>query len=152
MEKLFKYLGIGVMAIIIFFMGIVAITSINTVSTEEVFEPYLAENVPQIAKWDRVIYKKLFSEEGFNSATPEQWDLYLNKSSSALGTFIEMGKPELKEVKTFSPIGSPSITYATYLVPVTFDTGLAHFKIGLQASEDKVEIQGVHILSDLMYQ
>ena len=152
MEKLFKYLGIGALAIILFFMGIVAITSVNSADTEEVLEPYLAEVVPQIATWDQAVYKKLFSEEAFKSATPEQWELYLNKSSSALGTFIEMGKPELKGFKTMSSIGGPSITYATYFVPVTFDTGLAHFRIGLQASEDKVEISGVQILSDLMYQ
>ena len=151
MEKLFKYLGIGALVIIVLIMVLVAITSINSVSTKEVFEPYLEERVPQLATWEMPVYKELLSSEAYKTSSPQQWQLYLNKFSM-LGQYVEMGKPELKGTKTITPVGNPSVTYAFYLVPVTFDTGAAHLEIGLQASEGKVEITGLRVLSDLLFQ
>lgn len=151
MEKLFKYVGIVALVIIGLIMALVAITSINSVSTKDVFEPYLEEKIPQLATWEMPVYKALLSSEAYQSSDPEQWQLYLTKFAT-LGQYLEMGKPELKGTKTIAPIGNPNVTYAYYLVPVTFDTGAAHLEISLQASEGKVEITGFRVLSDLLFQ
>tara|TARA_R110001583_G_C5439020_1_gene389671 strand:- start:120 stop:575 length:456 start_codon:yes stop_codon:yes gene_type:complete len=150
-KKFFKYLGFGVLSVVIFFIGIIIVTSINTVDKEMVFEPYIAKAIPKLTSWEQSSYKELMTEEGFNGATPEQWDLYLNKFSK-LGDFESVGKAELQNWKTLSPIGSPSVTYAVYQIPVTFSTGLAHVQLALQSSEDKTEINSVKFLSDLLMQ
>ena len=150
-KKFFKYLGFGFLSVIVFFIGIGIVTSINTVDKEVVFEPYIAKAIPKLTSWEQSSYQELMSEEGFNGATPEQWTLYLNKFSK-LGEFQSIGKAELKNWKTLSPIGSPSVTYAIYQVPVTFSTGLAHVQLALQSSEDKVEINSVKFLSDILMQ
>ena len=151
MNKFFKYLGFGFLSVVIFFIGIVIVTSINTVDKELVFEPYIAKAIPKLTSWELSSYQELMSEEGFNSVTPEQWILYLNKLST-LGEFESIEKAELKNWKTLSPIGNPTITYAVYQVPITFSTGLAHVQLALQSSEDKVEINSVKFLSDILMQ
>lgn len=129
-KKFFKYLGFGFLSVIVFFIGIGIVTSINTVDKEVVFEPYIAKAIPKLTSWEQSSYQELMSEEGFNGATPEQWTLYLNKFSK-LSKFQSIGKAELQNWKTLSPIGSPSVTYAIYQVPVTFSTGLAHVQLAV---------------------
>lgn len=151
MKRFFKYLGFGFLSVVIFFIGVVVITSINTVDKEAVFEPYIAKAIPMLTTWEQSSFQELMSEDGFKGATPEQWTLYLNKLSK-LGEFQSIGKAELQNWKTLSPIGSPSVTYAVYQVPITFSTGLAHVQFALQSSEDKVEINSVKFLSDILMQ
>ncbi len=151
MKKIFKYLGFGFLSVVIFFIGVVVITSINTVDKEAVFEPYIVKAIPMLTTWEQSAFQELMSEDGFKGATPEQWTLYLNKLAK-LGEFQSIGKAELQNWKTLSPIGSPSVTYAVYQVPITFSTGLAHVQFALQSSEDKVEINSVKFLSDILMQ
>jgi hypothetical protein len=149
--KLFKYLGFGILSVVVFFIGIAIVTSINSVDKEAVFEPYITQAIPKLVTWEQSSYKELMSEKGFSSAKPEQWALALKKFST-LGDYKAMGVFELQNWKTLSPVGSPSITYAVYQVPVTFSSGLAHIQLTLQASEGKVEINKVKYLSDLLMQ
>lgn len=149
MTKFFKYIGFGFLSVVVFFIAIAVITSINTVDKEQVFEPFISNAMPKLTTWNKAEYKDLMSEQGFTGASEEQWDLYLAKFSQ-LGKFQSASKAELQHWKTISPIGKPSITYAVYLVPVSFDTGLAHVELGLQVSEGNVEINSVKFLSDLL--
>ena len=151
MKKLLKYLGFGFISIVIFVVGVGLLTTVNSVDKEKVFEPFISNAIPQLTTWDVSNYKKLMSEKGFAGATQEQWDLYLKKVAR-LGKFQSIGNFELLSVKTLSPIGSPNITYAVFQVPVIFDTGLAHVQLGLQLSEDKVEINSIKFLSDILMQ
>jgi hypothetical protein len=75
--------------------------------------------------------------------------LYLSKFSQ-LGSLQSIGVPELQQTSTVSPMGGSSTTYAVYLVPVTFDTGLAHVQLGLQSKDDKIQINSVKFLSDIL--
>ena len=151
MKKLFKYLSFGILSVVLFFIGIGVFTSINTVDKEAVFEPFIAQAIPKLTTWEVTPFKELMSEQGYTSATSEQWELYLKKLAN-LGVFQSVGKAELQNWRTLSPVGSSSVTYAVYHVPVTFDTGLAHVQLGLQSSDGKVEINSIKFLSDLLMQ
>lgn len=150
-KKFFKYLGFGILSVVIFFIGIGVVASINTVDKEAVFEPFIVKAIPKLTTWEVTPFKELMSEQGYTSATSEQWELYVKKVAK-LGVFQSVGKAELQNWKTLSPVGSSSVTYAVYQVPVTFDTGLAHIQLGLQSSDGKVEINSIKFLSDLLMQ
>tara|TARA_R110002072_G_scaffold205915_1_gene363714 strand:- start:671 stop:1126 length:456 start_codon:yes stop_codon:yes gene_type:complete len=149
MKKFFKYLGFGLLSVIVFFIGVALITSIGSVDKEKTFPPYIAESVPKLTTWDIEQYKLLMSKQGMESATPEQWQLYLDMFKK-LGQLQSIGEPELQNWKTASTVGTGNTTYAVYLVPLTFDTGEAHVQLGLQHNSGKVEINSVRFLSDLL--
>lgn len=151
MIKILKYLAFGILSVVVFFVGIAILSTINSVDKEAVFEPYIAQVIPKLTTWDKSAYQELMSDKGFNSATDEQWELYLKKFS-ILGEYQSIAKAELLNWKTLSPIGSSSTSYAVYQVPVTFSTGLAHVQLTLQSSENKIEINKIKFQSDLLMQ
>lgn len=149
MKKFFKYLGLGLLSVIAFFIAIAVIISLGSIDKEETFPPYIAEAVPKLTKWDFEQYQLLMSKQGMESATPEQWQLYLNMFKK-LGELQSVGEPELQNWRAASTVSSGNTTYANYLVPLTFDTGEAHVQLGLQHNDGKVEINSVRFLSDLL--
>lgn len=149
MKKFFKYLGFGVLSVVIFFVAIIAITSIGGINKEETFTPYIEEAIPKLTTWDIEQYKLLMSEQGMNAATPEQWVLYLNRFQK-LGKLQSVGVPELENSKVTSTVSTGTTTYAEYLIPLTFDTGKAHVRLVLLHNDEKVEINSVRFLSDLL--
>jgi|TARA_Y100000296_G_scaffold79328_1_gene103094 hypothetical protein len=149
MKKFFKYLGFGFLSVVVFFLAVIAITSIGSIDKEETFPPYIYESVPKLTTWDIEQYKLLMSEEGIGAATPEQWELYLEMFKK-LGQLQSVGVPELQNSRVASTVASGNTTYAVYLVPLTFDTGKAHIQLGLQHNDGKVEINSVRFLSDLL--
>lgn len=151
MKKLLKYLGFGLLSVIIFFVAIFAITSVGGIDKEEVFVPFIESSVPKLSTWDIDTYKALMSEKGMEAATEKQWNLYLTKFSR-LGTLKSVGIPELQNSQVMSTVATGTTTHAIYLVPLEFDTGSAHVQLMLQHNNDKVEINGVKYLSDLLLQ
>ena len=149
MKKFLKYLGFGALSVVIFFIGIAIITSIGSVDKEKTFPPYIAEAVPKLTTWDIEQYKLLMSEQGMSAVSLEQWQLYLNLFSK-LGQLEYVGEPALQNWKAASTVSTGNTTYAVYVVPLTFDTGPAHVELGLQHNSDKVEINSVRFLSDLL--
>jgi uncharacterized membrane protein len=149
MKKFFKYLGFGILSVIVFFIGVAVIASMGSIDKEETFPPYIADVVPKLTTWDIAQYEALMSQEGLEAATPEQWQLYLDMFKK-LGELQSVGEPELQNWRSASTIGTGNTTYAVYLVPLTFDTGDAHVQLGLQHNDGKVEINSVRFLSDLL--
>ena len=149
MKKFFKYLGFGLLSVVVFFIAVIVITSIGGINKEETFPPYIAEAVPKLTTWDIEQYKLLMSEQGMGAATPEQWELYLEMLKK-LGHLQSVGVPELQNSRVASTVATGNTTYAVYLVPLTFDTGEAHVQLGLQYNDGKVEINSVRFLSDLL--
>lgn len=149
MKKVFKYLGIGILSLVIFFVGIAILTSSKSVDHEQVFVPYIEKTIPELTTWEQEAYKTHMSKEAFEGATKAQWNLYLSKFSH-LGSLQSIGVPELQQSKTLSSISGSSTTYAVYLVPVTFDTGLAHVQLGIESKNDKIQINSVKFLSDIL--
>ncbi|WP_211224925.1 hypothetical protein [Neptunomonas japonica] len=149
MKKFFKYLGFGVLSVVVFFVAIIVITSVGGIDKEETFPPYIEEAIPKLTTWEIEQYKLLMSKEGMEAATPEQWQLYLNMFKK-LGTLQKVGTPELQNSRVASMTSSGTTTYATYLVPLTFDTGEAHVQLGLQHNSETIEINNVRFLSDLL--
>jgi len=149
MKKLFKYLGFGILSIIVFFIGIIIITSIGGIDKEETFPPFIQEAIPKLTTWEIEKYQLLMSKDGMESTTPIQWQLYLDNFKK-LGTFQKMGTPELQSSRVVSTTSSGTTTYAVYLVPLTFDTGDAYVELGLQHNNEKTEIYNVRFLSNLL--
>lgn len=155
MKKFFKYLGIGFLGISGTFVLIAVIMVAGTlffgIDKEEVFVPYIESTVPQLMTWDVNKYEVHMSKKGFETSTREQWILFL-KSSSRLGTLQSIGDIEFMNSKSMYRLTSGLTTYATYRVPITMDTGLAHVILNLQHNDEKVEINGFKFLSDLLFQ
>ena len=149
MKKIFKYLGFGILSVIIFFIAIIIISNIGGINEEETFPPYIAEVLPKLTTWDIEQYRLFISKKGMEASTPEHWKLYINKVKK-LGTLKEAGVPEFQNSKVSSTVRTGTTTYAVYLVPLTFDTGLAHVQLGLQHNDGKVEINSIRFLSDLL--
>ncbi|MGF1689161.1 hypothetical protein L4C36_21240 [Photobacterium japonica] len=151
MKKLFKYLGFGLCSIIIFLLAGLYWVSSSAIEQEVNVEPFLAEAIPKLTEWEKTHYQTFMSEKAFGELNSEQWDLLLIKLSS-LGQLETVGKEKLIKIKTLSPIGRSSITYVYYRVPVAFSTGRAHIELGLQLSENKLEINRINFLSDILLQ
>ena len=149
MKKVLKYLGIGILSVVIFFVGIAIFTSSNSVNHEQVFVPYIEKIIPELTTWEQEAYKTHMSKKAFEGATKAQWNLYLSKLSQ-LGSLQSIGLPELQQSKTFSSMSGSTTTYAVYLVPVTFDTGLAHVQLSIESKDDKIQINSVKFLSDIL--
>ncbi|MBQ0712898.1 MAG: hypothetical protein KBT53_08055 [Porticoccus sp.] len=149
MKKLFKYLGFGLLSVIIFFVGVFIFSAIVGVDKEEVFIPYIEKTTPKLITWEIDEYKKVMSGEGFEAATPEQWSLYLNNFSK-LGIYKSMGTPTLENYKTMSGVSDGVTSYAVYLVPLEFNTGSAHVRLTLGHNNEKTEVHGAQFLSDLL--
>jgi len=151
MKKIFKFIGIGLLGIVIFFAVIVATTMIGSIDKEEVFIPYIEFAVPRLTTWNIAEYETLMSKEGFEACTEEQMQLYLTLFSR-LGTLESMGIPELQGWRNNVDSHRGRVVTATYLVPLTFDTGEAHVELGLQHLKGKTEICSVNFKSDLLIQ
>ena len=67
-----------------------------------------------------------------------------------LGTLESVGAPSFEKSQVFTTTSNGTTTYAVYLVPITFDTGAAHVRLGLQHNDGKIEIRSVRFLSDLL--
>jgi len=151
MKKIFKYFAIGILSLILFFVAIIVTTSISGIDKEETFFPYIEAAVPKLATWDIDQYELLLSESGFESATPGEWQHFLGMFEK-LGVLQEVGVPIIENYRVETKISSGSTTYATYLVPLIFDTGDAHIRLGLQHNSDKIEINSVRFLSDRLFE
>lgn len=148
-KKILKYFGFSILSVIIFFASIAGIAAIMSPDNEEIFEPFISEAIPRITTWDLKEYRLLMSEEGYNSATEDQWKKYL-KLFSKLGTYQSFNKPNMESTKTFINTKNGLITYAVYLVPIQFDTGLAHVRLTLQYDDGEVKANGIRYLSDIL--
>ena len=149
MKKFFKYLGFGVLSIVLFLIAIVVIIRSGSIDEEETFPPYIAASVPRLATWDIEQYKLLMSDEALEAVTQEQWRL-LMKNFKTLGALQQVGTPEHQDSRVITRISSGTTTYAMYQVPLTFDTGEAHVQLGLQYNSGKIQIYSIHFLSDLL--
>ena len=151
MKKFFKYLGFGLLSVVLFFIGIGIISSVGGIDNEEVFHPYIDTTLPKLATWDVSQYKVAMSQQGFDAITADKWELYLAKMS-ALGELRSIAGPELERSSVMSSIRSGKTTHAIYLVPVVFSTGNAHVRLGLQHNDGEVEINSISFLSDILFQ
>ena len=149
MKKFLKYLGFGILSVVIFFVAIGIFLSAGSVDKKEVFVPFIKDSVPKLTTWKFEQYKLVMSEKGIEAATPEQWQLYLNKFEK-LGTLQSVGEPVLENSKVASTIRTGTTTYAVYLVPLIFDTGEAHVRLGLNHNNGKAKIDSVRFLSDIL--
>jgi hypothetical protein len=149
MKQFFKNLGFGLLSVVVFFIAIIVFTSIVGINKEETFPPYIEEAVPKLATWDIEQYKLLMTQHGMESATPEQWQLYLQKLKK-LGKLQSIGAPKLLKSRVATSLSRGNTTYAVYLVPLIFDTGKAHVQLGLQHNNGKVQIYSIRFLSDLL--
>ena len=149
MKNFFKYLGFGVLSIVLFLIAIAVITSLGSIDEEEIFPPYIAASVPKLATWDIEQYKLLMSDEAQEGATPEQWRLLMEKFKT-LGALQQVGTPELQDSSVVTRISSGTTTYAMYQVPLVFDTGEAHVLLGLQYDSEEIQIYSIRFLSDLL--
>ena len=136
------------LSVVAFFIEIFVITSISGIDKEETFLPYIEEAVPKLTTWDIVQYELLMSKKGLEAVTPREWQCYLD-TFERLGVLQEVGAPNLQNSRIELKWSSGSTTYATYLVPLVFDTGKAHVRLVLQHSSEKIEINSVRFLSDL---
>ncbi|KZN66417.1 hypothetical protein N473_08485 [Pseudoalteromonas luteoviolacea CPMOR-1] len=150
--KIFKYIGFGLLSIFLFFIGIAVISSINQAKQSETFIPFIKQNMPEIAKWDKGVFENLLTDEAFNSITPDQWELYLNKVSS-LGRLESVGELRLENTSSFTSFSGDTQSTAVYTVPMNFTTGQAHAKLVLiHTDELGVKIQHIKFLSDHLMQ
>lgn len=150
MTKFFKYLGFGVLSIVVFFVAIFVIASIGGVDTEDTFPPYIEEAVPKLTTWNVEQYNLLMSQQAKESATPEQWQLYMDMYTK-LGELESIGLPELQNSEVEFNLDTGRTTYAVYLVPLSFDTGEAHVQLGLLHNDGRIEINSVRFHSDLLF-
>jgi len=118
MKQFLKYLGVGILSVIIFVVGIGVIKNFGGIDKDEIFIPYIQESVPKLTTWDIEEYKLLMSEQGINSATPKQWALYLN-TFKKLGTLKSVGTPELEKSHVSASIKNGTTTHAIYIIPTT---------------------------------
>ena len=150
--KFFKYIGFGLLSIFLFFIGIAVINTANQAKPSETFIPFIEQNMPEIAKWDKAVFERLMSEDAFKSITPEQWELYLNKVSS-LGNLESVGQLTLENSGSVSSFSNGTKSTVVYLVPLNFNTGPAHAKIVLVHTKDLgVKIQHIKFLADRLLQ
>ena len=146
--KILKYIGFGLLSIFLFFIGIAVINSSNQAKPSETFIPFIEQNMPEIAKWDKGVFKSLMTDEAFNSITSEQWDLYLKKLSS-LGSLESLGELSLENTSTVTSFGGGTKTTVVYTVPLNFITGQAHTKLVLiHTDELGVKIHHIKFLSE----
>ena len=150
MNKFFKYLGFGLVSVVIYYVAIASITRIGSVDADETFPPYISAAIPKLTTWDIEQYKLLMSERGMNAVTPARWQLYLD-TFKKLGQLQSVGEPILQNWYAALTINAGITTYAVYIVPLSFDTGPAHVELGLQHNNDKIEINNVKFLSDLLF-
>ncbi|GIU36989.1 hypothetical protein TUM3794_06990 [Shewanella colwelliana] len=151
MKTLFKIVVFGSLSLVAFFIAMIAIAALTSVDKAEVFEPYLTETVPKLVKWEHQTFKDLMTQDAYNTAKPEQWDLYIKKLST-LGALKSFEQAELQNWHSTANIGSASATYATYIVPMAFDTGPAHLTLTLVSSNDKTLIHSIKFSSDILMQ
>lgn len=150
--KIIKYLGFGLLSVFIFFIGMAVITTINKADPAETFIPFIKENMPEVAKWDLAVFKKLMTEEALGTATPEQWQMYIKKVST-LGKLESIGPFTLENSYSTTSISGNTKSTIVYLVPLNFDTGLAHARIILVHTEESgVKIQHIKFLADRLMQ
>jgi hypothetical protein len=150
--KILKYIGFGLLSIFLFFIGIAVISSANQAKPSETFIPFIKQSMPEIAKWDKGVFKSLMTDEAFNSITPEQWELYLNKVSS-LGTLESIGELSLENTSSVTSFNGGTKSTVVYTVPLNFTTGLAHAKLVLiHTDELGVKIHHIKFLSDRLMQ
>ena len=69
MKKVLKYLGIGILSVVIFFMGIAILASSKSVDHELVFLPYIDKVIPELSTWEQKAYKENMSKEVFEGIT-----------------------------------------------------------------------------------
>ena len=150
MKKFFKYLGFGVLSVVVFFVAIFAIASIGGVDTEDTFPPYIEETVPKLTTWNVEQYNLLMSQQAKESATSEQWQLYMDMYTK-LGELKSIGLPELQNSEVEFNLVTGRTTYVVYLVPLSFDTGEAHVQLGLLHNDGSIEINSVRFFSDLLF-
>ena len=150
MTKFFKYLGFGVLSIVVFFVAIFVIASIGGVDTEDTFPPYIEETVPKLTTWNVEQYNLLMSQQAKESATSEQWQLYMDMYTK-LGELKSIGLPELQNSEVEFNLVTGRTTYVVYLVPLSFDTGEAHVQLGLLHNDGSIEINSVRFFSDLLF-
>lgn len=62
-KKVLKYLGIGILSVVIFFLGIAIFTSSKSVDHEMVFLPYIVKVMPELSTWEQKAYKDNMSKE-----------------------------------------------------------------------------------------
>ncbi|MDX1283214.1 hypothetical protein [Shewanella colwelliana] len=101
MKTLFKIVVFGSLSLVAFFIGMIAIAALTSVDKAEVFEPHLTETAPKLVKWEHQTFKDLMIQDAYNTAKPEQWDLYIKKLST-LGALKSFEQAELQNWQRFS--------------------------------------------------
>lgn len=150
--KILKYIGFGLLSIFLFFIAVAVITTINKAEPSETFIPFIEQNMSEIANWDKAIFKRLMTDEAYNSITPEQWELYLRKMSS-LGSLESIGELSLENMSSVTSFSGNTKSTVVYMVPLSFTTGLAHAKIVLVHTDERgVKINHIRFLSDHLMQ
>lgn len=149
MKKFFKFLAFSVLGLVTLLVGIIVFGSMGGADNDETFIPFIEDAIPKLTTWDIQEYKLLMSKKGMEAATPAQWELYIDLYAT-LGSLQGIGEPRLKNWQVKSMIPAGVTTHAIYVVPLVFDTGEAGVELVLQHKEDKVEINSVSFLSDLL--
>ncbi|MCG7563723.1 MULTISPECIES: hypothetical protein [Pseudoalteromonas] len=150
--KVLKVLGIGISSIFVFFIGIAIITGLNKADPDETFIPFLEQQMPQVTNWDLDFIQSLMIEQAVSSATPEQWQMYIEKIST-LGKLEHIEGIQLENMNTRTSFTGNTTTTAVYLLSLQFSTGPAHARlILLHTEEGGVKIQHLKFLADRLMQ
>lgn len=150
--KVLKILGIGITSIFVFFIGIAVITGLNKADPKETFIPFLEQQMPRVTNWDLDFIQSLMIEQAVSSATPEQWQMYIEKVST-LGKLERIDAIQLENMSARTPFTGNTTTTAVYLLSLQFSTGPAHARVILvHTEEDGVQVQHINFLADRLMQ
>ena len=149
MKKKVNMTGLLLLSATVLIALAISVGLIGEADRDELFVSYIETTMPKLASWEFDEYAMAMSERGLMAATEEQWERHLNKIA-VLGTLESVGAPLLKNSRNMTPGEPGEVTYATCLVPLQFDTGPAHAVLGLEYSNEKVKINGVEYLSDVL--
>jgi hypothetical protein len=150
MDKVSKLAGaffIVTAGLLILFLGY---AKLGKVEPEDVYVPYIKSVVPKLTTWKISDYKDLMSEEAIRSMSKEQWDASILMVSK-LGVLISIGTPVL-ELSSDTTGTDGQRSDATYLVPVTFDTGPADIRLYLRHRDGNVKVRGFEFLSERIFE
>jgi len=145
MGKFFKYLGIVFLSLILIVVAFTTYSNLTGVDKEKVFIPYIKENIPKLTTWDYAIYKELMVPS--QQQTDEQLKLYL-KWFTKLGKYESMGEPKFINSNTTFGQEKGKFEYASYSIPLSFDTGEASVTLVLVYHNEKVKIYKINFNSD----
>ena len=147
--KVFKWLGIGFLGVVVLFIGILAYTGYMRSGYDETAVPYIKEVVPVISEWDTEKARQYFIPSAFDDFSDEDVEK-LFRWFSKLGKLESMGEPEFTQVYSGTTVQEGASTYVTYTVLARYENGDALLTIQLIDLGDSFAVYQFNVNSNAL--